>query len=61
MYCHSAVAFNVFMFFSCFYVLRTVCVVVFFFGDIIDIFSCRPTAILINDSCYQIVIVYLIL
>jgi len=30
MYCHSAVAFSVFMFFSCFYVLRTVCVVVFF-------------------------------
>ena len=31
LFCHSAVAFNVFlMFFSCFYVLRTVCVVVFF-------------------------------
>jgi len=23
-----------------------------FFSDIIDIFSCRPIAILINDSCY---------
>ena len=26
--------------------------VVFFFSDIIDIFSCRPIATLINDSCY---------
>jgi len=32
-----------------------------FFSDIIDIFSCKPIAILINDSCYQIIIVYLIL
>ena len=30
LFCHSAVAFNVSMFFSCFYVLRTGCVVVFF-------------------------------
>jgi len=40
-----------FVFFRVF-VSRTVCVVVFFFSDIIDIFSCRPIAILINDSCY---------
>jgi len=30
LFCHSAVAFNVLLFFSCFYVLPTVCVVVFF-------------------------------
>ena len=37
------------------------CVAVIFFSDIIDIFSCRPIAILMNDSCYQTIIVYLIL
>ena len=55
LFCHSAVAFNVF---KCFFVFLcfTDClcsaVVVFFFSDIIDIFSCRPIATLINDSCY---------
>jgi len=36
---HAAVVFHVFCFFSCFYVLPTVCVVVFFQRHLIDLFS----------------------
>ena len=37
---HSAVVFRVFMLFHVFYVLMTVCVVVFFQWHFIDLFSC---------------------
>jgi len=57
LFCHSAVAFNVFMFFRVF-MFYGLSVWLCFFSDIIDIFSCRPIAIPINDS-YLILLTFL--
>jgi len=51
LFCHSAVAFNVFMFYG-------LSVWLCFFSDIIDIFRCRPIAIPKNDS-YLILLTFL--
>jgi len=49
---HSAVVFHVFVFFHVFYVLPTVCVVVFFQRHLIDLFSCIAASLLINLLTY---------
>ena len=48
---HSAVVFRVFMFFSYFYVLLTVCVVVLFSVTFRDLFSCIAAS-LFNKLTY---------
>ena len=52
LFCHSVVVFNVFKCFFRVFMFYGLSVRLCFFSDIIDIFSCRPIAILINDSCY---------
>ena len=54
LFCHSAVAFNVFFVFLFYGLSVWLC----FFSDIIDIFSCRHIAIPINDS-YLILLTFL--
>jgi len=56
-HCHSAVVFHrVFMFFSCFYVLFTVYVVVFYQWHFIDLFSCIAAS-LFNKLTYLLIII----
>jgi len=51
---HSAVVFRVYVFFSCFYVSLTACVVVFYQRHFIDLFSCIAASLL-NKVAYLLI------
>jgi len=48
---HSAVVFRVYVFFSCFYVLLTACVVEFYRRHFIDLFSCIAASLFNKLAC----------
>ena len=52
---HSTVVFHVLWFFSFFYVLLTVCVVVFYQSHFIDLFSCIAAS-LFNELTYLLTV-----